>query len=120
MLLYKTGSEVSHNRIEVWSILRQSGQDNTGENAMFFPLMKQSPYFYMRLGFQKNPHLRMWVPGNLPPNLVFLLSVTKPSAATIWDDKGGVSHSSDAVAADAPDEAAHLEDTNGRQHPVDG
>ena len=54
----------------------------------------------------------MWVPGKLPPNLVFLIVVTKPVAAS--QQEAGEEHSNprDAVTADAADEGAHFEDAD--------
>ncbi len=60
-------------------------------------------------------HLRMWVPGNLPPNLVFLIVVTARESRPADD-----SDSSYPIAADAPNETAHFQDRDGRQHAVDG
>ena len=51
----------------------------------------------------------MWVPGNLPPNLIFLITIT-PERRPVFQ----LSDASDAVAAHAADEAVHLQDVNRR------
>ena len=61
--------------------------------------------------------LPMWVPGKLPANLVFLISVTQTTAAAAGGD-GSASDPGDAVAADAADEAAHFQDTECGEHTV--
>ena len=61
----------------------------------------------------------MWVPGNLPPNLVFLIMVTRPTGGRREPSFVGLPPR-DAVAADTADEVAHLEDAEGREHAVDG
>lgn len=66
-------------------------------------------------GPASNPHLPMWVPGNLPPNLIFLITIT-PERRPVFQ----LSDPSDAVAADAAEEAAHLQDVDRREHTVDG
>jgi len=60
-------------------------------------------------------HLRMWVPGNLPPNLVFLIVVTARDGRGADDSCSG-----NPIAADAPDQAPHFQDRDGGQHSVDG
>jgi len=60
-------------------------------------------------------HLRMWVPGNLPPNLVFLIVVTARESRPVGDSNSG-----HPIAADAPDETAHFQDRDRGQHSVDG
>jgi len=62
----------------------------------------------------------MWVPGKLPPNFVFLITVTKPVAATVQEVVQGHSSPGYAVTTDAADEVAHLKHADGRQHAVDG
>ncbi len=51
----------------------------------------------------------MWVPGKLPPNLVFFIIVTKPVAASMQEAQEVHSNPRDAVATDAADEGAHLQ-----------
>jgi len=49
----------------------------------------------------------MWVPGNLPPYLTFLITIShEPNASE------DISDARDPVAAHAADQAAHLEDVD--------
>lgn len=59
-------------------------------------------------------HFRMWVPGNLPPNLVFFIVVTTQEGRS-----ADGSDSSNPIAADAPDQASHFQDRDGGQYSVD-
>lgn len=54
----------------------------------------------------------MWVPGDLPPNLVFLITITRTEPSESGRDELNLD-ARDAIATDATDEAAHLEDADG-------
>ncbi len=56
----------------------------------------------------------MWAPGNLPPNLIFLITIT-PERHPVFQ----LSDPRDAVATDAADKAAHLQDVDRREHTVE-
>ena len=60
---------------------------------------------------QDNLQLHMWVPGNLPPNLIFLLVIARPG-----DEESVPRH---AIPPNATHEAAHFQDAYRRQHAVD-
>ena len=62
----------------------------------------------------------MWVPGKLPPNFVFLVAITEPLTSGVSFLRAVTSDTRHAVAADAADEAAHLQDADGREDAVDG
>ena len=64
--------------------------------------------------------LLMWVPGKLPPNLVFLVTVTKPTAGIFAQEASSQLHPRDPVAADAADEAAHFQDAESGKDAMDG
>ncbi len=60
--------------------------------------------------------LSMWIPGTLPPNIVFLITVSQPSVGeSKWLPLYG-SHARDSVAADTTDQTAHLQDAERRKH----
>lgn len=66
------------------------------------------------------PHLTMWVPGRLPPNLVFLITVSKPAVDWLSENTMPPLDPRDPIAANSLDEATHLEHADRRQDTVDG